>query len=296
MIPTAPVAESSLRFRYQEVEPGVRLHFADKGEGPLVVLLHGFPDFWFGWRLQFNALVEAGFRVVAPDQRGYNLSDKPSGVRPYVLRRLADDVAAFIRGLGYEKASVVGHDWGAGVAWAFAMQHPDLLDRLAILNGPHPSNLLRALRTPAQLAKSWYMFMFQVPWLPEALLTLDNYRMLVTALPDDPNARERYAEAYRRPGALTSMVNWYRGLTRPRSAVELRKIEAPVLVLWGKDDPFLGVELATPPANLVPNAKTIIIPEATHWVHTDAPALVNEELVSFLRPLVATRGGATGQA
>lgn len=170
--------ESSLTHAYAEVEPGVKLHYVEAGHGPLVVLLHGFPELWYAWRKQIGALVAAGFRVVVPDQRGYNLSDKPEDVRAYGMKRLVDDVAALVRDRGEERAFVVGHDWGAGVAWAFAMRHPGMLRKLAILNGPHPERMISGLRSFEQLAKSWYMFFFQVPLLPEAVLRLDDYAIM----------------------------------------------------------------------------------------------------------------------
>ena len=151
----------------------VRLHLVEAGEGPLVVLLHGFPEFWYSWRFQIPVLVRAGFRVVAPDMRGYNLSDKPPGVRPYRVERLAADVAQLVERLGESRAAVVGHDWGGLVAWWFAMRHPDRLSRLSILNCPHPEHQLAMMRSRAQLRRSSYMLFFQLPLLPERSLLAD---------------------------------------------------------------------------------------------------------------------------
>src|SRR5690242_12831972 len=159
---SAPDAPS---FRFVDVGE-VRLHVADAGNGPLVVLLHGFPEFWYTWRRQIPALAQAGFHAVAPDMRGYNLSDKPAGVRAYRVPALVEDVAGLIRACGAARATVIGHDWGGLVAWAFAMEHPEMLDRLVILNSPHPRAMARAIRTPRQFLKSWYMMFFQIPWLP----------------------------------------------------------------------------------------------------------------------------------
>src|SRR5919202_6066254 len=144
-----------LREGFVEVEPGVQLHYVEAGAGPLVVLLHGFPEFWFSWRRQLPALAAAGFRAVAPDLRGYNLSSKPRGLEAYRVGRLARDVARIIEQLGQQRAAVVGHDWGGGVAWAFAMRYPTLVERLVILNMPHPVRMLEGLRTLRQLGKSW---------------------------------------------------------------------------------------------------------------------------------------------
>ncbi|MCX7707089.1 MAG: alpha/beta fold hydrolase [Anaerolineae bacterium] len=277
--------------RYADL-PEVRLHYVEAGRGPLVVLLHGFPEAWFAWQHQIPALVAAGLRVVAPDMRGYNLSDKPAGVASYALDRLADDVAALIRWCGAEQASVVGHDWGAVVAWAFAMRHPEMLTRLAILNVPHPARMARGLRTLRQLRKSWYMFFFQLPWLPEAAFRAGDYAFLRATLRRDPvRARafsdediERYVAAAAQPGALTAGMNYYRWIIRhPRAAFAgLRRIEAPVLVIWGEQDRYLGPELAEPGKKWVPNCRVERLPDASHWVQADAAERVNELLVGFL--------------
>ena len=280
-----------LRRSEAEVEPGVRLHCVELGEGPLVVLLHGFPDFWYGWRDQIPAIAAAGFRVVAPDLRGYGRSDKPAGVSAYGIRTLASDVAALIENLGSARAHVVGHDWGAGVAWAFAMAHPEKLDRLIILNGPHPQRMLRGLLDPVQLAKSWYMFLFQLPWLPEQVLAMDDFGIMVRSMRDEPTRPgavteddiARYREAWSRPGALTGMLAWYRAMFLPSARVEMRVIDAPTLVLWGDADPHLGSDLATPPPELVPAGRVVMIPGASHWVQHDAAEQVNAEVIAFLR-------------
>jgi pimeloyl-ACP methyl ester carboxylesterase len=279
-----------LRHSFVEVDAGVRLHCVELGEGPLVLLLHGFPDFWYGWRRQIPALAAAGYRVVAPDLRGYNLSDKPRGVRAYGVRTLARDVASLVEGLGEERAHVVGHDMGAGLAWATAMTHPERVARLAVLNGPHPERLLSAMRSPVQLAKSWYVFFFQLPWLPEEVLQMDGYAMLVRAIRDEPTRPgavtgedvARYRKAWSQPGALTAEVNWYRAMFRSGTAVPTRRIETATLVVWGEADPHLGSELATPNAELVPNAHVVRIPGASHWVQHDAPERVNEALLDWL--------------
>src|SRR3954470_24182831 len=145
----------------------VTLHYVEAGEGPLVVLLHGFPEFWFGWRLQIAPLVAAGFRVVAPDLRGYNLSSKPTGLDAYTADRLAADIRGLIRERGAESALVVGHDWGGTIAWTMAMNHPEVVDRLAILDAAHPRRFQQALLNPRQALRTWYLFYFALPGLPE---------------------------------------------------------------------------------------------------------------------------------
>jgi epoxide hydrolase 4 len=270
-----------------EVDRGVRLHVVEQGEGPLVVLLHGFPEFWYSWRAQIPAVADAGFHVVAPDMRGYNLSDKPRGVRAYRVEVLARDVANLIASYGVQRAHVVGHDWGAIVAWIFAMQHPGMLDRLGILNVPHPVTSLRALRNLRQLRRSWYVFFFQLPFLPELLARRGNYVLLRRSLREafSPQETDRYVEAMARPGALTSGINYYRALLRYAAANRraVRRIDAPVLVIWGERDRYLGRELADPPREWVPNARVERFPNATHWVQNDEPDHVNQLLIEFFR-------------
>ena len=274
------------------VGDGVRLHYVEAGEGPLVVLLHGFPAFWYSWRHQIPALAQAGFHVVAPDMRGYNLSDKPSGWRAYETDRLAGDIDGLIRHFGVERAHLVGHDWGAAVAYSVAMLHPEVVERLAILNVPHPARMLAGLRTVRQLRKSWYMFFFQLPSLPERLMAKDNFSFAKRSLrADAPNAfsdedLERYVESWSQPGALTGMINYYRAALRhsPRTVLaNMRPIPASTLVIWGERDSYLGSELAEPESRWVPNVRVERLPESAHWVQLDAPDRVNELLVGFLR-------------
>ena len=274
---------ASVTHGFVETEPGVQLHYVEMGAGPLVVLLHGFPEFWFSWRQQLPALAAAGFRAVALDQRGYNLSSKPRGLEAYRVSRLGRDVARSIEQLGQQRAAaVVGHDWGGGVAWTFAMRHPDQLERLAILNAPHPLTFLKHLRHPDQLKRSWYMFFFQLPWLPEAALRAGNFAVIRR----DLRAPE-YLEALSRPGALTAAINYYRAMFRQglptARAVARSRIQAPVLIIWGERDRFLGPELAEPPVALVPHRRIERLPEVSHWPHLEQPERVNDLLIRFLQ-------------
>lgn len=287
-----PSIDALVEHRYAEVN-GVRLHYVEAGSGPLVVLLHGFPEHSYTWRYQLSALAEAGFRVVAPDMRGYHLSEKPRGVAAYRVEALAGDVAALIRHLGAQRAALVGHDWGGGVAWATAMLHPKLVERLAILNAPHPASFLHALRDPRQLLRSWYVFFFQLPRLPEAYLSARDYAALRAVFTRDPRRPgaytsediERIVEAFAQPGTATAALNYYRALFRrnPLAARRLlRRVDAPVLVLWGEHDRYLRSTLADPPAEWVPNVRVVRFPDASHFVHADEPERMNEELVRFL--------------
>jgi pimeloyl-ACP methyl ester carboxylesterase len=291
--------EVELAHRYADVGDDVRLHYVEAGEGPLVVLLHGFPQFWYEWRHQIPALAGAGFRVVAPDMRGYNLSDKPPGVRAYRVEVLARDVERLILACGERTASVVGHDWGAIVAWIAAMRHPGRVGRLAILNVPHPARFPDGLLSPRQLLRSSYVFFFQIPRLPEKVIRARDFALLRSALRRDPvrpgtftaEDIERYVGAMARPGALTATLNYYRALLRNPRAL-LGRIEAPVLVIWGERDRFLSRRLAEPPPLWVPNLFSVErLPDASHWVAEDRPREVNALLLDFLRsPLAALAG------
>ncbi len=272
----------------------VRLHYVEAGEGPLVLLLHGFPDFWYSWRHQIPALAAAGVRVVAPDMRGYNLSSKPAGVGDYAIERLTQDVRDLVDHLGAQRASVVGHDWGAIVAWFFAMDYPERLDRLTIVNVPHPGRFIDMAKSPLQAVRSWYVAFFQVPALPEAVISAADFATLRRVFQAEPSAREAfdeddveaYVEAARQSGNLRGPINYYRALSR-RNPLELRRdnrrpIAHETLILWGEQDAVLRPEFAAPEPDLVPKARVVRFPDAGHWVHVEEPERVNKELIAFL--------------
>jgi epoxide hydrolase 4 len=290
----AATGVDQLRDGYAELSE-VRLHYVEAGEGPLVVLLHGFPEFWYGWRFQIPALAAAGFRVVAPDMRGYNLSSKPRGVKAYDADRLAGDIRDLIQERGARQARLAGHDWGAAVAWVTAMNHPEVVERLAILNVPFPRRFVRGLRHPRQLLKSWYMLAFQLPWLPERVARAKRWRYFQAfslgsaARADAFTAEdiERYIEAWSQPGAATATINYYRAVLRQppwRLADRFGVVQAPTLVIWGELDRYLSKELAEPDRADVPNLERVVrLPDASHWVQHDEPERVNELLIEFLR-------------
>lgn len=271
---------------------GVDLHVVAAGEvdGPLVVLLHGFPDCFYGWREQIEPLVDAGYRVLAPDQRGYNLSEKPDGLDAYRLGRLSADVAALIETEGEASAHVVGHDWGATVAWDLALRRPEYVDRLGILNVPHPTAFRETLRSsPRQLLRSWYAFTFQLPRLPEWWLARDEFAGLVRALQEssridtfDDADLARYRESWAEPGALTGMLNWYRAIARRRDEPPRDRVAAPTLIAWGEKDPALVPELAEKSARYCDDVRVDRFPTRSHWVHAEAPDEVNELLLEHL--------------
>ena len=284
---------SELRHGYAELDT-VRLHYVEAGEGPLVVLLHGFPEFWYAWRHQIDALAAAGFRVLAPDMRGYNLSSKPAGIPSYALSLLAADVRDLIaeRGDDDDGALLAGHDWGGIVAWATAAAHPEAVKRLAILNMPHPRRMLEGLRTVRQLRKSWYILFFQLPGVPERLLRARRFEALRGPFADAregsyaPSDIDRYVEAWSQPGALTAMLNYYRAAGRARATrgqvSKPAPVSAPALVIWGERDRHLGAELARPHAADVPHLERVErIPTASHWVAHDEPELVTRLLIEF---------------
>jgi pimeloyl-ACP methyl ester carboxylesterase len=189
------------------------LHYVEAGDGPLIVLLHGFPEFWFGWRRQIEPLATAGFRVVAPDTRGINLSSKPEGFEDYAVELLADDIRGLIDERGAESALLVGHDWGGSIAWTVAMNHPEVVDRLAILDAAHPRRLSEGLHHPDQLRKSWYFFFFATPALPEEVVHLRDWHFFRHFLQDakppyTPDEIERYVEAWSQEGAAADASHW----------------------------------------------------------------------------------------
>jgi len=271
---------------------GIRLHVVQAGpkSGVPVVLLHGFPEFWYGWRKQIPALVDAGCRVIVPDQRGYNLSDKPKGIKAYRVDELVKDILGLIDALDYEKVNLVGHDWGAGVAWMLAHQHPERLQRLSILNVPHPLVMRRFVqRDFEQMRRSWYIFFFQLPWLPEAGMRADNWRGMARALRGSGKIHtftnediERYKEAWSQPGAITAMINWYRATRYQLNLPKEMRIKVPTLMMWGMKDAALTHRMARPSMDYVDEGNLILFPEATHWVQHDSADEVNHYLIDFL--------------
>jgi len=272
---------------------GIKLHVVQAGpkSGVPVVLLHGFPEFWYGWRHQIPALVEAGCRVIVPDQRGYNLSDKPNGVKSYGVFTLVNDIIGLIDALGYEKVNLVGHDWGAITAWTLANKYPERLQRLSIMNAPHPAVMKRFLqRDLEQFRRSWYVFFFQLPWLPEAGMKQDNWRGAERALRGSGKIHTftdedivKYKEAWSQLDAMTSMINWYRASLRYQlPMLKAPRIKVPTLMMWGMKDFALSHRMARPSMDYVDEENLILFPEATHWVQHDAAEEVNHYLIDFI--------------
>jgi pimeloyl-ACP methyl ester carboxylesterase len=264
---------------------------AGPGDGQVVILLHGFPEFWYGWRRQIEPLAAAGFRVIVPDQRGYNLSSKPGGVGAYALTALVSDIITIADQLALEKIFLAGHDWGAAVAWSTALLHPQRIAKLVVLNVPHPSVMRKFLSTrPRQLLRSWYMFFFQLPWLPEALFSAFNYRIgarsLLRSSRQDtfsPEDLVQYRAAWSQPGALTAMINWYRALFRVRTKFPDRTVHVPTRILWGERDAFLLAEMAQESLRYCASAELFTFANASHWLQHEEPARVSELLIDFFR-------------
>jgi pimeloyl-ACP methyl ester carboxylesterase len=273
---------------------GINLHVVLAGpkDGSPVILLHGFPEFWRGWLKQIEPLADAGYRVIVPDQRGYNLSDKPKGVKSYRMKALVADILGLINTLGYEKVHLVGHDWGGEVGWEFAIKHPERLQKLAILNSPHPTVIRNFLRRgdPEQLRRSWYVFSFQIPWLPEYFLRRNDWRNMVRSLRGSGKIHtftndeiEEYKQAWSQPGALTAMLNWYRAAVRYWPKLKGDPcVKVPTLMIWGMKDVALSHRMARLSMDYCDYGKLVFFEDVTHWVQHEEVENVNQLLVKFL--------------
>lgn len=274
---------------------GFRFAVDETGEGDhLALCLHGFPESRFSWRYQAPALAAMGYRVWAPDLRGYGETEpKPRAAADYRLARLREDVAALIDASGAKKVTLIGHDWGAGLAWSFASHKPRPLERLVIMNVPHPAVMAAQMRKGnwAQLKKSWYIFFFQIPGLPEwatirsdaAMVRQAFHGMAVDKTNFGPEVLDRYARDAQRPGAIRGMINWYRAALRyPDMSGDWPAIEVPTLIVWGEEDAALGVELLDGTDAYVRDLTIRRLPGVSHWVQQEAPAKVNAILEEWL--------------
>jgi epoxide hydrolase 4 len=272
----------------------VRLHYVEQGQGDLVILLHGFPEFWYSWRFQIPAL-SRHFRVVVPDLRGYNDSDKPA--TGYDLATVTQDIHCLIKNLGHQTAHVIGHDLGGAIAWNLAQQFPACIDRLGILNAPHPQRFLPTLLSNAdQLRRSWYMLAFQLPLLPEWVIQNNLREFISNALRGQAvrkgsftsETAKLYEAALAKPGAIAATLKYYRQMFTPAAwAAQLlpqRLIEAPTLVLWSEEDAFLSRQLVQGLEKMVSAPLLLkMVPNCGHWMQQEAPQTVNRELIQFLR-------------
>lgn len=272
---------------------GITLHTVTAGpeDGPLVLLLHGFPEFWHGWQKQIGPLAEKGYRVVVPDLRGYNLSDKPQGIENYTLNLLRDDVTGLIDHFGRQSATIIGHDWGGAVAWYLAATKPQYVDKLIAVNIPHPKAMMRVMaKNPLQWVKSSYIAFFQLPELPEKTLAAEYFKTMVGSLVSTSNpgtfSEEElgmYKEAWAQPGALTAMLNWYRAIREGNiTQVPDHKISVPVRIIWGLGDQFLSSLLAKESLDFCEDGNLVFVGEATHWIHHEQPYILNLLIDQFL--------------
>ncbi len=283
---------NDIKFDYAQIG-GVKLHYATAGNGEkLVVLLHGFPEFWYSWRRQIIALSDE-YTVVAPDMRGYNLSDKPANVSDYQIDKLVDDITGLIRHFGREQAAIVGHDWGASVAWATAQKHPEYVWKLCALQVP-PISVWKKNQTVKQFLASWYMFFFQIPRLPEWLMSRNDFAILAKGLKNSTAERgvfsdydiAEYKKAWSEPTALTSAINYYRAnilkrLFSKQSTEE--KIKVPTLFIYGEKDQAILPETVQGIGEIIDAPyQEIRIPDAGHWVQQEAAEIVTDSLREFL--------------
>ncbi len=286
--------EIKKKIRFDSAQIGsVKLHFATAGNGEkLVILLHGFPEFWYSWRYQLVALSNE-YTVVAPDLRGFHLSDKPRKIADYELDKLVDDVAGLIRHFGQEKAAVIGHDWGASIAWALAEKHPEYLWKLGALQVP-PHPIWKRNQTVRQFFASWYMFFFQIPVLPEFLLKINDYASMGNSLRNSTAQKDvftdddilEYKKAWSEPFAITAMLNYYRANIIEllfKKYDEFPKITVPTLFVYGEKDRAVLPETVAGIGDLIEaEYQEIRIPEAGHWVQQEAKETVTKVLREFL--------------
>jgi pimeloyl-ACP methyl ester carboxylesterase len=283
---------------------GIELEVATAGpaDGTPVVLLHGFPESWHCWRFQIPALVEAGYRVIAPNMRGYGKSSKPGGVRAYRIDALADDIAGLMDHYGLEKAAVVGHDWGAAVTWHFGRRHPDRATCLTVLNCPPGEVVFKTVFSSlAQARRSWYIFVFQLPWLPEWMISRNDFSRLWASMAKTTTNEGRFTEAdraaylaaWREPGVATAMLNYYRASLRGgRATPKVRKVPVPMRLIWGTADHALGSDMIEPSRDFAEDLDVVRLDGISHWVNVDAPEAVNEALLPWLAQHAAPAGTA----
>ena len=276
---------------------GLGMHIARAGAGPLIVMLHGFPECWYSWRHQLRAFSDR-YECVAPDLRGYGETDAPIGVANYTIEKLVGDVADLIAALGRERAIVVGHDWGGVIAWATALIRPDVVERLIVLNCPHPRKYIETVRRdPWQMLRSWYILFFQIRWLPDALLRMRKAALVGRMIRDSAYVKEAFSdddlahlrEAFTHHYSATAAINYYRALMRrdlwppPPDHWTNRKIAAPTMLIWGEHDVALRKELTYGMEGLFTGPLRLeYVPDSGHWVQQERPARVNELIGDFL--------------
>ena len=281
--------------RLREVEAnGLTFEVAEAGEGDqLILCLHGFPELNYSWRHQMPLLASMGYRVWAPNQRGYGATSRPARVEDYTADKIVADAAALFDASGAKKLTLVAHDWGGAIAWLFAINRARPIERLVVMNLPHPKCFAAALRHWPQRKRSWYMAFFQLPWLPERFLLANDaagirraFRGMAIDKSRFPDAvLDVYARAAQRPGAATAMINWYRAAARKPGGLALRndgRVEVPTLIVWGEEDSALGLETLDGTDGYVADLTIRRLPAVSHWVQQEAPEKVNAILAEWL--------------
>ena len=271
---------------------GIKLHVMEAGpqNGPLILFLHGFPEFWYSWHKQLSYFAERGYLVVAPDQRGYNLSDKPAGIAAYKIDELAKDALGIIDFYQRDRIFLAGHDWGGEVSWWLALKYPQRIQRLVIMNVPHPKVMAKNMFTnPEQMQKSWYIFYFQLPGAVEKFAARNDYEWLVNLLANTsrpgaftPEDLEKYREVFRQPGSFSAMVNWYRAsLQAPSEPPASFQVTRPILVLWGLNDVALLPIQARESMAYCDQGRLVEFPAASHWLQQEEAAAINPLIDDF---------------
>ncbi len=279
-----------MKHEYGDVN-GIRIHYVAEGDGPLLLLLHGFPQFWWAWRKIIPQLSN-NFKVVVPDLRGYGGTDKPQNVSDYKLSTMADDVVGLIKHLGYSQAFIAGHDWGGAIGWELALTHPKIVEKLVTINAPHPAKFAKAIRSNyKQMGRSWYMFFAQIPKLPEYLIGLRTDKFLKgifrgqavnkEVFPND--VLQRYTDEYNKPGVIPASMNYYRAAFRNANSPSSKlPISVPTLIIWGEQDTALSKELTFDMDKFFSAPfKIEYLPDSSHWVLDDKPDKVAELLNNF---------------
>lgn len=271
---------------------GICLHVMEAGnaDGQPILFLHGFPEHWYGWHKQIDYFASRGYRVIVPDQRGYNLSERPGEVKAYEVEQLMQDIVALIGKLGLKDTILVGHDWGGIVSWHLATYHPELFRKIVIANVPHPGALRKKI-VLKQFLKSWYIYFFQLPFVPERLIAMNNFSflaksMLNTSLPGTFSAEDMsaYKEAWSK--GISPMINWYRAMRTSKlfrnTASAGNMIRKPLLLIWGKQDATLEFDLVPPSMEFCSDGRLKTYDDATHWIHHERPQNFNADILSFI--------------
>lgn len=277
------------------VGSGVLIHvmFAGPKDGPPVVLLHGYPEFWWAWHQQMAHLARAGYRVIVPDQRGYNSSEKPRGAEAYRVDLLMADIIALIVRLRYDDVYLAGHDWGGSIAWRIAIEHPERIRKLMIFNAPHPLAWRDAALTAGkQKTINWFRTFFQLPVLPDLAARAGNFRLVVNSLretsrPGTFSDRELdyYRYAWARNWSMSSMINWYRAAARyPVNVPDDSLVQVPTRIVWGMQDRYFDTRMAPLSLKYCKHGTLLEVANAGHWLLHEEPELTSRELSEFFRP------------